>query len=280
MALGQIAGSVVLSVLLGCASGRVLAQAQTTAAGAPPKVLLLVYQQVLSGKAGERQRLEADTSRRFDELNVPITWIELEAVTGPPQALFFDPANSFAELDRAGTMLASTFATHPELAQQQQQIEERLASSKTVVAARRDELSLAPERIDLTKARYLRITMVSLRPGHERDFGEAQNIRSAAARRDRSEPACVVYEINSGAPKPTFLVVESLRSLADADKELDRERSLQQNLAEADRARLEQIGREAYLSVESNLYAMHPDMSHVPKEFAAGDPAFWNPNTK
>lgn len=280
MALGRVAVCVVSSALLVCASGRVFAQAQRTPAGAPPKILLLVYQQILPGKAGERQRLEADTSRRFDELNVPITWIELEAVTGPPQALFFDPANSLAELDRAGTMLASTFATHPELAEQQQQIEERLASSKTVVVVRRDELGVGVERIDLTKARYLRITLVSLRPGQERDFVEAQNIRNTALSHDRPESAWVVYEVNSGTPQPTFLIVEALRSLAEADKGLDRERNLQQNLADAERRRLEQIGQEAYTSVESNLYAMHPDMSHVPKEFVAGDPAFWNPTMK
>lgn len=280
MALGRVAVWVVSGALLGCASGRVSAQAQRTAAGAPPKMLLLVYQQVLPGKAGERQRLEADTSRRFDELNVPITWIELEAVTGPPQALFFDPANSFEELARAGTILATTLATHPELAEQQQQIEERLASSKTVVAVRRDDLGLGAERIDLTKARYLRITTVSLRPGHERDFAEAQNIRNAASGHDRSEAAWVVYEVNSGTPQPAFLIVEALRSLADADKEQDRARDLQQNLADAERRRQEQISHEAYVSVESNLYAMHPDMSHVPKEFVAGDPAFWNPTIK
>jgi hypothetical protein len=280
MALGRIVLWVVLSLSLGCASSGVFAQAQRTAAGAPPKMLLLVYQQVVPGKAGERQRLEADTSRRFDELNVPITWIELEAVTGPPQALFFDPANSFAELAQAGTMLATTLATHPELAEQQQQIEERLASSKTVVAVRRDDLGLGAERIDLTKARYMRITTVSLRPGHERDFVEAQGIRNAAFEHDRSEPAWVVYEVNSGTTQPTFLIVEGLRSLADADKELERARNLQQSPAEPGRKRLEQIIQEGYVSVESNLYAMHPDMSHVPKEFIAGDPAFWNPTGK
>jgi hypothetical protein len=280
MALARIVPWVVLSLLLSCASGRMLAQSQRTAAGAPPKILLLVYQQILPGKAGERQKLEADTSRRFDELNVPITWIELEAVTGPPQALFFDPANSFVELAQAGTMLATTLATHPELAEQQQQIEERLASSKTMVAVRRDDLGLGAERIDLTKARHLRITTVSLRPGHERDFVEAQGIRNAATEHDRSEPAWVIYEVNSGTTQPTFLIVEALRSMADADKELDRARNLQQSLAEPERRRLEQIIQQGYVSVESNLYAMHPDMSHVPKEFVAGDPAFWNPAGK
>jgi hypothetical protein len=39
----------------------------------------------------------------------------------------------------------------------------------------------------------------------------------------------------------------------------------------------QQIAREAYASTESNLYVISPEMSHVGKEFAAADPAFWTP---
>jgi hypothetical protein len=81
-------------------------------------------------------------------------------------------------------------------------------------------------------------------------------------------------------PQPTFLLVESLRSLADADNKIDTDRHVQQNLSETERSRLEQIAREAYASVESNLYAVHPEMSHVSNEFASGDPGFWRPTTK
>jgi hypothetical protein len=238
-------------------------------------VLLLVYQQMLPGKASERQRLEVDTARRFDELNVPITWIELEAVTGPPQALFFDRASSFEELDRAGAVLGNTFATHPELAQQQQQIEERLASSRTVVALRRDELSFGLERLDLTKARYLRITVVSLRPGRERDFAEVENSRHAATTRADGDSAGAVYEVNAGLEQPTFLMVEPLRSLQDVDKGIEIQRRAQLGVDEGDRKRLDNIAREAYLSVESNLFVIHPEMSHVSREFAAGDAGYW-----
>lgn len=270
MTLRGIVMPVFWSCLLGCAWSGVSAQGPKPSPGAPPKVLLLVQQQMLPGKAAERQRLEVETSRRFDEFNVPITWIELEAVTGPPRALFFDPASSLEELDRAGAMLANVFSARPELAQQQQQIEERLASSRTVVAVRRDELSFGAERIDLTKARYLRITVVSLRPGRERDFAEAETRRRAGA-----DSARAVYEVNAGLEQPTFLIVESLRSLQDVDKGLEIQRKEEQGLEAGDRKRIDEILREAYVSIESNLYAIHPEMSHVSKEFAAGDPGYW-----
>jgi hypothetical protein len=46
---------------------------------------------------------------------------------------------------------------------------------------------------------------------------------------------------------------------------------------EAGADRMQQIAREAYHSTESNLYAISPEMSHVFKEFADGDPGFWSP---
>jgi hypothetical protein len=43
--------------------------------------------------------------------------------------------------------------------------------------------------------------------------------------------------------------------------------------------RADQIARDAYLSTESNLYVLSPEMSHVSREFAAGDPQFWSPKS-
>src|SRR6266851_1508326 len=70
-------------------------------AGTPPRVLLLVYQEFRSGKASERQELEAAVSRACDHVNVPNSWIDLESITGPPRALFFDPFDSFEHVDTA-----------------------------------------------------------------------------------------------------------------------------------------------------------------------------------
>jgi hypothetical protein len=235
-------------------------------AGAPPKVLLMVHQQMLPGKAGEREKFELETCRKFDELGIPVYWIETEAVTGTPGALFLDPASSFEEMDRAGQVLGEAFGAHPELAQLQQEIEQRLANSKTVFAVRRDDLGSGVNRIDWSKARYLQINVVSVRPGHEGDFAEADRIRS----RVQADATWTVYEMDSGTSVPTFLVIEALGSLTDRDKE-----SKAKAAGEKESKELEQLVRDAYASVESNMYGLHPEMSHVSNKFAAGDPEFW-----
>jgi hypothetical protein len=261
---GLLAGVACASVVLAAQTSSTAASAAS--AGAPPKVLLLVHQQFLAGKASEREQLEVETCRKFEEFGIPIPWIEMESVTGSPGALFFDPANSLEEMDRAGQLLSQVYTSHPELVQLQNEIEARLASSKTIIARRRDDLGRSGDDLDLSKARYWRITVVSVHPGHESDFAEADKQRGVG------EMGEVVYEVDSGTTLPTFIVIEPLRSLGDAEKKADAKRPVEKG-----RRDYEQIAREAFLSVESNLWAVHPEMSHVPRGFASGDPEFWTP---
>jgi hypothetical protein len=232
----------------------------TAAAIAAPKVMLLVYQQLVSGKAGTRQMLEIEIARNFTRLGVPVSWIEVESLTGPPQVLFLDPANSFAEIDKAGTVLAQVYGTHPDLAQFQQQIEDLVVSSRTVTAVLREDLSLNPATLTLAKARYLRVRTVQLRPERERDF-----INAFTNNQIKGQPAArawAAYQVNAGMPEITLLFIEPLRSMQDLDQALPA-------------AALELAPLGVASSSEADLYAVHPEMSHVSKEFAATDPTFW-----
>lgn len=262
---------VAVAVLAALMCGTVMLAGQSApstasqSAGAPPKVVLLVHQHFLPGKAGERERLEVETCKKFDEFGVPIAWIELESVSGAPEALFFDPANSFKEIDRAGQLLGEMYGAHPELVQLQNEIEDRIESSKTVFARLREDLGHV-DRVDLSKAHYWRVTTVNVRPGHESDFAEADKARG------RMHPDVVwfVYEVDSGTAVPTYLLIETMTSLADADKS-------ETSSSKQAQKELEQIVRDAYVSADSNLYVVHPEMSHVSHLFAAGEPEFWTP---
>jgi hypothetical protein len=48
-------------------------------------------------------------------------------------------------------------------------------------------------------------------------------------------------------------------------------------MGERNRQRLDALAPEVVQSSESLLFAFNPRMSYVSKEFAAGDPEFWNP---
>jgi hypothetical protein len=130
--------------------------------------------------------------------------------------------------------------------------------------------------IDLSKARFMRVLEVRLLPGHEGDFAESFRILSAAYERINSDTPWVVYQVNVGMPLPTFLVFVPMSALRQNDDLLARRRTLQEAEGEDGEQRMQQIARDAYASTESNLYGVSPEMSHVSKEFAAGDPEFWS----
>jgi len=264
-------------ILLACGAAA-FAQDPTTpnTAGAPPKMLLLVRQEIQFGKAGERRKLEVASARAYDRLKVPLSWIDLESLTGPPQVLFFDPIDSYQELDNDFVVFGQLFAAHPELAHFQEQIETLLAGETTEIAARRDDLGYRAQSIDLSKARFLRVLDVRVHPGFESEFVEDFKLLADAYEKINADTPWVVYQVNAGSPSLGFLVFVPLNSLKQNDDLLNWRKNIRDAEGDDVASRREQIAREAYERTESNLFVISPEMSHVSSDFAEGDPDFWS----
>jgi hypothetical protein len=243
---------------------------------APPKLALLVYQKFQMDKMAASGKALAAAAHACANLEVPNSWIVMESVTAEPEVLSFDPFDSFAQIDKAYAEWGPIYAAHPDLGKAQAQIMGALVSQRTIIAVRREDLSYRANRIDLSKARFMRVLEVRLHPGRENDFAEAfQKLRAAYEKTD-SDLHWVVYQVNVGTPSPTFFAFVPMKSLAQNDDLLNLRDRLRE--AEGDAAeRMQQIARESYERTESNLYAISPEKSHVSKEFASGDPQFWTP---
>jgi hypothetical protein len=241
----------------------------------PPALLVFVHREIRYGKENDRAKLEAAISRLCDHLRVPNSWIDLEAITGSPESLSFDPFDSFDEVERASVDWPRLFSTHAELARLQGELQTLVASQRTLIAVRRDDVGYRANTIDLSRARFMRTLELRLFPGHENDFVEAFRALSAAYERINSDTPWVVYQVNVGGTTPSFVIFVPMRSLSQNDDLLARQRSLQEAEGEEGSERLRQIARESYASTESNLYAISAEMSHVSKEFADNDPEFW-----
>jgi len=243
---------------------------------APPKLAMLVYQRFPLDKMAAGGKALAAAARACANLDVPNSWIVMESVTGEPESLSFDPFDSFAHIDKAYAEWGPIYAAHPELGKAQAEIIGTLASQRTIVAVRREDLSYRANRIDLSKARFLRVLEVQLHPGHEGQFAEAFQKLSAAYEKTDSNLPWVVYQVNVGMPSPAFFAFVPMKSLVQNDDLLNLRDRLHEAEGEA-AERMQQIAREAYAQTESNLYVISPEKSHVSKEFAAGDPGFWTP---
>jgi hypothetical protein len=250
---------------------------ESSAPTAAPQVLVLVHQEFQFGKEGERERLEAEVARSCDQISVPNSWIVMQSITGKPESLSFDPFDSFAQTEDAYAGWQQIYGTHPELAQMQQEIRELQTSERTIIAVRRSDLSYQASNIDLSKARFMRVLEVRLLPGRESEFTEAFKTLRAAYAKIKADTPWVVYQVNVGMRSPTFLAFVPMRELKQNDDLLAWRPLLREVEGETAAKRMDEIAKEAYASTESNLYAVRPDLSHVSKEFAEGDPDFWVP---
>jgi hypothetical protein len=246
-------------------------------AAEPPNMLVLVHQEYRFDKQSERQKLEVAISRASEHLDLPNDWIDLESISGPTEALFFDPFDSFEQMDAAVAQWGRIYAAHPEIGRPQEELRSLVAAERTIIAVRRDDLGYRPQSIDFSKARFMRVLEVRLNPGHESDFVEVFRILGAAYERIKASTPWVVYQVNVGMPSPAFLVFMPLRELKQNDDLLNWRKSLREAEGEDAAHQMEQIAREAYAGTESNLYVISPNMSHVSKDFADGDPEFWSP---
>jgi hypothetical protein len=244
---------------------------------APPYLLVLVHQEILYGKATARQKLEVATARICNRIDAPSSWIDLQSLTGPRQVLFFGPFDSFEQIEQSSTDWAQVYVAHPDLARMQDEIDALLKTEDTTIAVRRDDLGYLVDHIDLSLLRFLRVVEVRLLPGHEDGFVEASKILGDAYDKIGEETPWVVYQVESGTESPVFYMFMPMPALRQNDDLLSWEEDLRNAEGEENSKRLEQIAREGYVSTKITLYAVNPEMSHVSKELAAGDPEFWTP---
>jgi len=244
-------------------------------AASPPNLALLEQKQVFSGKSADREKLETTLSRACDRLDAPRFWIDLESLTGESETLVFSPYESYEELGQSKTDWSQFLSVHPDLDRIRGEIEGVTGSPRKIIAVRRDDLGYLAENIDLSEMRFMNVLEVRLFPGRENDFAEASRILADAYTKIHADAPWVVYQVDVGTPAPTFLVLRPMAELKQNDDLLSWTGNLIEAEGEQASENLKRIARESYVSTESNIYAVHPGMSHVSKSFAATDPDYW-----
>lgn len=243
-------------------------------AAVPPKLLLLEHKQPFSGKSEERRKLEETISATCDRLEAPRFWIDLESISGEPEALTFSSFDSYEQMEQSNLDWDQFLAGHGDIGRMKEEARSLVGGERKIIAVRRDDLGYLADTIDLSEARYIHVLEVRLFPGREGDFADASKILADADSKVQSETPWVVYEVDAGLPAPTFLVVSPMTELKQRDDLL----ALAANRGDAEGdggEAVRKIQRESYATTENTVYAINPGMSHVSKAFAATDLDFW-----
>ena len=246
----------------------------------PPKFLNMIHQELKSGRMGAYDELETSIARIYNREAIPVFWVELESITGPPEVLYLNLFDSPEEMATAMNALSAGLAAHPELAQMQDRLlQENITSATTVLAVRRDDMGYRANTIDFAKMRALRLSTVFAHPGYERAFLETEWSMSEASEKVHAKAAWAVYEVVGGLPEPAFVIVTPMQSLQEVGDLFETNQALRQTEGGALQQHLQELARVAFGTSDTRLFSVGQKMSHVSKKFAASDADFWAPAT-
>lgn len=273
----RVAAGVALGLVLS-SSARAQSSQTLNAAGASPKILNIVHQLIIPGKGSAYSQIENRIAETYSQAQIPVYWLQARSLTGPTGEISLNFFDSFANAEAVGDALAQAVAGRPGLAQMQQQLLGYVSIETNAIAVRRESISYHSNLVDFSRAHVLRVATILVRQGREQEFEEAMKDLSAAYGRLNADVPWVTYQVNAGAASTTFVIFMPMRSLKEMDDYVARTgRPLRETEGDAISSRLQEIARDAYVSWDSELYTVSPSASHIPDEFAAGDPSFWRP---
>jgi hypothetical protein len=259
-----------MSKALWCFIGTALVCAQ---AQDPPKVLRIIREDIKEGKSPAHEKSEAKFARAMARNKYPAHYFALTSLTGPSQAWFLEAHESFVSV-------AETQAFEDKIVEFEAldalDAEFRSGTSYSLAVYRPDLSFHGAELVEqLPKARYFNIVTIHIHFEHDLEFADIAKAAAEAAEKAKSDQPVAVYQVVSGMPAGTYLLLEPAASLSALDDAPARSRSLMQAMGESGARKFLKSAGEVISSEGPILFAINPKMSYVSKEFAAGDPEFW-----
>jgi hypothetical protein len=258
------------------------ALAQETPTMGPPKVLLIVREEIKPGMMGTHGRHAADFVGIFNQLQTPNHRIAMVPIAGNEnEVLYITPAESFADIERINKStdqkLSSLNGTmRVKLDALDREGPALHSGMRDMMAVYRPDLSFNPG-VDVRKMRYFMVTTTRLRPGFDSAYLDyIQKLARIAREKGKADNYhLATFQVVAGAPSGTYLTMRPLMSLSELDDPVGMR--VRAAMSDDQRKDFEKGIREMMMSSETSAYAFAPNMSYVHKEFAAGDPDFWTP---
>jgi hypothetical protein len=248
----------------------------------PPPVLYVVREDIKPGLMPAHTKHSASFASIFQSLATPNHRIALVPVAGSEnEVVYITGSGSFKELEEIlnGTdkkMASAGGSTRAELDRLEKEAPLLHAAMRDMFAVLRPELSFNAN-VDIRTMRYFSINTIRIRPGHDAQYAEyVQKMVNVARQKAKVDNLHVaVFQVISGAPAGTYLAFRPLKSLAELDENIPMK--VRAAMSDDMKKDADKMAGDAIMSQETSIYMMTPNMSYVEKDFAAGDPTFWNP---
>ncbi|MEP6819636.1 MAG: hypothetical protein ABJA18_08885, partial [bacterium] len=258
--------------------------AQTPERPSPPRVLLIVREDIKPGMMGTHNRHSAEFANIFNKLQTPNHRIALVPVAGSEnEVIYLTGADTFAELEgiQKATdekMAAAGGSMKADMDRLDKEAPQLHAGMRDMLAVLRPEYGYIPDvnpDINIATMRYFAVTTVRLRPGQEDQYAELLKIQKAARDKAKAELHVVAFQIIAGTPSPTLMFFRPMKSLAEYDLRIGPR--VRAAMSDDQQKRTDKLAVDTIQFSETSVYAMSPQMSYASKAMIAGDPGFWTP---
>lgn len=251
-------------------------RAQSSPADDPAKVIRIFREEVKPGRAAAHEKNESAWAQAFARAGYGAHYVALTSMSGPPEAWFIEPHDTFASIEKADKDVEKNAALVAEVEALSARDGDLLSASRGLMARYREDLSYRPSPVGLGKVRYVGVFSERVKPGYRRDYEESVKLDVAAyTKAGISNERWIAYQVAAGSPGGLYVYFAPMASLAEAD--IDNQKVYDEAIGERGRARQIEIARQGMLSSEFQVFAVNPKMSYLPKEVTGVDPAFWTP---
>ncbi len=279
--------ALVRKLFFGCAALLPLAaalspvlNAQNATEDGPPKVLVIHREYLKPGKGGAlHERSESAFVKAFADTKSTSSYFALDSLSGPSRSLFLFGYDSFADWEKETAAIRSNKALGAKLDQATLNDGDLLASYDASAMMLRPDLSLNKGSID--GARYFEITVFVVKPGHLHDFTELAKTYIETYRKVSPQAHWDTFEVVYGSPLPNaaggdvFLIVNTMKSLADTDKSIQDSDKFASELGASGMQKVSELSAASIEATTTNLFAINPRESNPPSEWVKREPGFW-----
>jgi hypothetical protein len=252
--------------------------ALTSAASAetmPPPPVLQIYREVVKpGHNLAHAKVEAGWPAAFAAANWPSHYFAATSMSGPNEAWFISAWPSFAAYEKDAADAEKNGALQTELDRLSAADGDHLANATSMFATYREDLSYR-SAVNISEMRYFNLTTYRVKPGRNADFAAARKMINAVHEKLNMDEHWAVYQVVSGAPAGTFLLLLPIKSMAEIDAAQQMHgKEYEAAMGPDDTKKVADLMNASVESSTSVVLRFAPKMSYPPKAWQTAD-AFW-----
>jgi hypothetical protein len=237
----------------------------------PAKVLRIVREEIKPARGVAHARAEEAYVRAGAGSKVPAYWVGMNAITGPSEAWFISSYASNEALEKENDALEAAVAKQMEAADES---DAQFRTGTRIYLLELDDSLSYRMRPNVKDMRYISVATVRVKPGYGQAFLEMRKAVKAAHEKANVDEHWAFYEVTSGAPSGTYMLLFGSSTMKDGDTD-PHTAAYRDAVGDEGRAKYQEFQRTGVASSEFVTFEISPRMSHVPAEWISERPGFW-----